>query len=99
MDSSKLRNSNSAAIFNGGLLHRDDQLASPDHFLGVEAPLIIKIFPIFAILQYFINVPPLESLIPLHSLDHLFYFFTVFAGSGEVGYKIEHSSHAAPGRG
>jgi hypothetical protein len=44
-------------------------------FLDVEDPLIIKIFSVFTFLPYFINVHPLEPLIPLHCFHHLFYFF------------------------
>jgi hypothetical protein len=98
MDSSKLRNKNSVANFNGGK-HRGDQLANPDYFLGVKAPLIIQFFSIFSFLQYFINVHLLDPLIPLHSLHHLFYFFRVFVSSGEAGYKNVHSCRAAAGRG
>jgi hypothetical protein len=62
-------------------------------------PLAGCIFLVIRPFHYFIYLFPLEAFLPLHNVHHLFYFFDVFSGSGEVGGKVMHSCHAAAGRG
>jgi hypothetical protein len=98
MDGRKLLDRNMAVSFNGSG-HRWDYLASPDHFLGIGVPLVIRVIPVLNLLQNVIHLFPLEHLIPIDSVHILFHFLAGFAGSREVTDKVVHSCYAVPRRG
>jgi hypothetical protein len=79
MDGRKLFDRNMVVSVNGNG-HRWDYLASPDHFLGIGFLLVISVFPVLNLLQYVINLFPLEHLIPIDSVHSLFHFLAGLVG-------------------
>jgi hypothetical protein len=98
MDLGNMLNENFTINFDGGG-NRGVLLASMDSFLGFDVARIVEIFSILNFLQYFINLPALHPLIPIHISHHLIYFFEAYAGSGEARDQALHLSQAAGGRG
>jgi hypothetical protein len=78
---------------------RQDYLASPDHFLWIEVPLVIRVVLVFNLLQCVINLFSLEHLIPIESVHNLFHFLEGFASSSEVRDKVDlrHLDQLIPG--
>ena len=65
-----------------------------DWLRGVDAPLIIGIFPLLSLLQNSVDGSFLEALFHINSVDHILYFMNTFSCFREVHHEIMCAIHA-----